>query len=122
MTLFETYPPDSRYYKIGVDGPFSLFNIVLLDPAGNPTLFICLSNPVRRAIYEDLKKKEPSSLGEFEKDEFLKLSVEDLQKILESYLNSEPDQQAAEERFQILTSPQTRIPGGGRVIRVYTSR
>jgi len=105
------------------DREFKIFYVMATKGNDKP-VFLTYLNPVKSAVYQRLLSEKPSkeeeySAEEFQRDEFVRVTPDEVVKLTEQYLTSQPRPDLADEHFNELTSPRTRLPGGGTVEKLY---
>lgn len=121
-TVVSLVPPDNYTKELGICDPFIVFDIYI-EPLGSGR-HIKLQNPILSTTLNSLTEKRGKgvesvySLDDFKKDVFTKLNPQEIEEILQGYLESRPDKKSADNHYQKITG-KGRTPGSGRIIKVY---
>lgn len=124
QTVTQTVGKRDEYVKEHIgDREFRIF-CVIATRGDNKPVFLTFLNPVKAAVYQRLLTEEPGKKGgytaeEFQKDEFVRATLGEVSELVEKYLVSQPRRDLADEHFNKLTHPRSRLPGGGQVKRLY---
>jgi hypothetical protein len=105
------------------DRQFRIFYVMAETPRQRP-VYLTFLNPVKSAIYRELLASTSSddssyTVQDFANDEFINASPEKIRQLLNLYLESSPRPDLAQAHYTLLTSPPTRIPGGGVVKKLF---
>jgi len=124
QTVTQTVGKRDEYVREHIgDREFRIF-YVIATKEGSKSVFLTLLNPVKAAVYQRLLAEKSSEDGgytadEFQRDEFARATPEEIRNLVEKYLESQPRQDLADEHFNKLTRPGSRLPGGGQIKKLY---
>ena len=105
------------------DREFKIFYVMVTRENSKP-VFLTFLNPVKAAVYQRLLTEEPKegsnyTAEEFQKDEFVTATPKEVFELVEKYLVSQPRRDLADEHFDKLTRPGSRLPGSGQIKKLY---